>query len=73
MKNGMGHKGNRIDKFLLPLEKGGWVRSGNLASCGAAQRFILLSNTIAGFFNVRGTWHFPNMVHRYNLGSFITL
>ena len=57
MKNGMGHKDNRVDQFWLPLEqREGWVRSGNLASCGQVQRFLLLSNTTAGFFNMWGTW-----------------
>ena len=36
MKPRMGHKDNRADKLGLPLEKGGWVGSGNLASCGGA-------------------------------------
>ena len=45
-KKGMGHKDNRVDKFLLPQDKReGRVELGNIASCGGAQRFLLLSNT----------------------------
>ena len=71
MKKGMWHKDNRVNKFWLPQEeREGVVGSGHLASFGRAQRFLLLSNTIAGFFNVRGTWHLSQ--HSAPLGT-ITL
>ena len=50
-----GQHGRQI--LIATREKEGWVGSGNLASCGEAQRFLLLSNTTARFFNVRWTWH----------------
>ena len=46
-----------LKNWIATRKKEGWARSGNLDSCGGAQRFLLLSNTTARFFNVRGTWH----------------
>ena len=37
IENGMGHKKKRVNEFRLPLKKGGWVGSGNLASCSGAE------------------------------------
>ena len=55
----MGWDTRIIDRQILiaTRKRKGWVRSINLDSCGGAQWFQLLSNTIAAFFNARGTWH----------------
>ena len=46
----------RSTNFDCHLKYGEWTGSANLASCGGARSFLLLSNATSGFFNVRGTW-----------------